>query len=233
MTVQQSPAGAERAEDAPGPGIRVLLAGSLPAVVEPLGLRLDAEPGLRVTGTAVEPHEALRALRGRPVDVAVLALAAGAGDFLAVSDAMRTVRPALALIGLPDDDDVRLLERAVRRGFRGWVPMDRSVSALADAVRAVHRGETVIPPELLTGLLRRLLEDRRDPPDAGSPFALLSPRELQVLRELARGGTRFDIAEELGISPNTVRTHTQSILAKLGVHSSVAAVTLALRSGLT
>jgi DNA-binding NarL/FixJ family response regulator len=215
-----------------GAEIRVLVAGPLAAVVEPLGLRLDAEPGLQVTGTVVEPSEALRALRIRPAEVAVLALAAGPVDFLALADALRAARPGIALVGLPDDDDVRLLERAVRHGVRGWVPMGCGVSALLDAVRAVHRGETAIPPLLLTGLLTRLLQERPAPSAAGSPFAALSSREMEVLRELARGGTRFDIAEELGISPNTVRTHTQSILAKLGVHSSVAAVTLARRAGL-
>jgi DNA-binding NarL/FixJ family response regulator len=185
-----------------------------------------------VTGTAVEPHDALRALRGRPADVAVLALATGAADFLAVAGALLATRAGLGLVGLPDGDDVRLLERAVRHGCRGWVPMAFGVDALLEAVRAVHRGETAIPPRLLTDLLTRLVEDRPASLDPESPLASLSPREIQVLRELARGGTRFDIAEELRISPNTVRTHTQSILAKLGVHSSVAAVTLARRSGL-
>lgn len=216
---------------ASGPDIHVLVAGSLPAVVEPLGMRLDAEPGLRVMGTVVEPQEALRAVRARPAEVAILALAGGA-DFLAIAEALRAARPGLELVGLPDGDDVRLLERAVRHGFRGWVPMASDVSSLLDAVRAVHRGETAIPPLLLTGLLTRLLEVWPERAEPHSPFAALSSRELQVLRELARGGTRFDIAEELGISPNTVRTHTQSILAKLGVHSSVAAVTLARRAGL-
>jgi DNA-binding NarL/FixJ family response regulator len=213
----------------PGPDIRVLVAGAHVAVVEPLGLRLAAEPGLLVTGTSLEPQEAVRAARHSPVDVAVIALTGEAADFLVVADALRETGPEL--VGLPDGDDVGLLERAVRRGFRGWVPMECGVSTLVDAVRGVHRGESVMPPRLLTGLLARLLEDRPALPDADSPFASLSRREMQVLRELARGGTRFDIAEDLGISPNTVRTHTQSILAKLGVHSSVAAVTLARRAG--
>ena len=122
---------------APGTDIRVLVAGSLIAVVEPLGQRLDAEPGLLVTGTALEPQAALRAVRHSAVDVAVIALAGGAADLLAIADALRTTRPGLGLIGLPDGDDVALLERAVRHGFRGWVPMEREVSTLLDAVRAV------------------------------------------------------------------------------------------------
>jgi DNA-binding NarL/FixJ family response regulator len=195
-------------------------------------MRLDAEPGFRVIGAVSEPQEALRVTRLRPVDVAVLLVDGGAPDFVAIADALRASRPGIALIGLPDREDVALLERAVRHGFRGWVPMAVGVGTLVEAVHAVHRGESVIPPLLLSGLLTCLLEERSAQPEAEAPFAALSARERQVLREMVRGGNRYDIAEELDISPNTVRTHVQSILAKLGVHSSVAAVTLARRAGL-
>jgi DNA-binding NarL/FixJ family response regulator len=184
-----------------------------------------------VVGAVGEPQEAVRTLRLRPADVAVLALEAGEPDFLAIPQELRAARPGLGLVAVPDGGDVHLLARAVRRGFRGWVPMAAGVRTLVDAVHAVHRGETVVPPLLLTALLSVLLDERTAESAAELPFAALSRREREVLREMARGGTRLDIAEELGISPNTVRTHTQSILAKLGVHSSVAAVTLARRSG--
>jgi DNA-binding NarL/FixJ family response regulator len=234
MTRRQPPADPVRqpAEKGPGPDLRLLVAGSQTAVVEPLGMRLDAEPGFRVMGAVSEPHEALRVARLRPVDVAVLQVDGGVPDFVAIADALRASRPGIALIGLPDREDVPLLERAVRHGFRGWVPMAVGVGTLVEAVRAVHRGESVIPPLLLTRLLACLLEERPAQPEAEAPFAALSPRERQVLREMVRGGNRYDIAEELAISPNTVRTHIQSILAKLEVHSSVAAVTLARRAGL-
>jgi DNA-binding NarL/FixJ family response regulator len=219
-------------EAAADPDIRLLVAGSQAAVVESLGMRLEAEPGLRVIAAVLDLPEALHVVRLRPVDVAVVALDRAGADVAAIAGTLREARPGLALIGLPDGDDVRQLERAVRHGFRGWIPMAAGVTTLLDAVRTVHRGGSVIPPLLLTELLSWLLQPRAAEPEDASPFAALSPRERQVLREMMRGGNRYDIAEELAISPNTVRTHMQSILGKLGVHSSVAAVTLARRAGL-
>ena len=94
-------------------------------------------------------------------------------------------------------------------------------------MRAVRRGETCIPPVLLTGLLGHLLREQAEERSTGLVLAPLTSRERQVLRAMTRGADRQEISAELGISLNTVRTHSQNILTKLGVHSSLAAVRLA------
>jgi DNA-binding NarL/FixJ family response regulator len=213
--------------------IRVLLGDGHRSFVEALAMRLDVEPGLLVVAAVVQPEDAVRAVQAQPVDVAVLAVNSDVTGFLSVGPHLMASCPDIALVGVTGQDDPALLARAVRAGFRGWVPKDVGLGALLDVLPAVCRGETCIPPLLLTGLLRALLEGDAEQRAAELPFTSLTTREQQVLRAMSSGASRQEIAVQLGISPNTVRTHMQSILTKLGVHTSLAAVTLARRAGIS
>jgi|1185.fasta_scaffold151680_2 DNA-binding NarL/FixJ family response regulator len=210
--------------------IRVLLGDPHRALVEAVAMRLSVEPDLVVVGAVERPEEVLRIAGTSPVDLAVLTVGTE-DDFLDIGGRLRQLSPGLGLVAVGECDDVEVVERALRHGFSGWVPRTFGVTALLDSVRAVRRGETWIPPLLLTRLLPHLLDQQRGDPGPEEPFASLTARELDVLRAMARGVTRQDIADDLGISANTVRTHTQKILAKLGVHTSLAAVALARRAG--
>ena len=210
--------------------IRLLLADRQRSFVEALAMRLDGEPGIQVVAVAVHPQEALSAVKAESVDVAVLAVDNADGGFLAVSPRLRELRPELRLVAVTGSEDVGLLARAVRQDFRGWVPKDAGVYELLDVLQAVERGETRIPPLLLTRLLPVLLHERDERRAAEVSFGTLTKREQEVLRAIASGATRSEIAEQLAISPNTVRTHIQSILTKLDVHTSLEAVALARRA---
>jgi DNA-binding NarL/FixJ family response regulator len=210
--------------------IRLLLAVDQRSFAEALAMRLDAEPGLEVVAVVLTPEDAVRAVRAQPVDVAVLAVD---GDgFIAVGSQLLQTCPNLKLVGVTGDDDPGLLARAVRQGFRGWVPKDVGIEVLLDVLAAVCRGETCVPPLLLTRLLDHLLTEQDERRSAERPFAALTAREEEVLRAMCNGASRSEIAAQLDISANTVRTHMQSILHKLGVHTSLAAVTLARRAGI-
>jgi DNA-binding NarL/FixJ family response regulator len=213
------------------PLTRVLLADGQRSFVEALGMRLDAEDDLQVVATVVRAEDALGIVDTRPVDVAVLAVSGDGNGFISVGRPLLTTRPGIKLVGMADADDTALLVRAVRQGFRGWVHKDVMPDELVSVVHAVCRGETCIPPLLLTRLLTHLVQDER-PRAAQAPLASLTPRELEVLKVMSSGATRKEVAEQLAISSNTVRTHMQSVLNKLNVHTSLAAVTLARRAGL-
>jgi DNA-binding NarL/FixJ family response regulator len=211
--------------------IRVLLGDEHRSFVEALAMRLATEPGLHVAAAVSVPHDVVRAVRARPVDVAVLAVEDDFGGFIDAGRQALAVRPELKLVGVTSGADVAVLARAVRAGFRAWVPKDVGICVLLDALQAVCRGETWIPPILLTRLLRQLFRDQQDVRAAKGPLAKLTVREHEVLTAMSSGATREEIARRLCISGNTVRTHTQSILNKFGVHTSLAAVTLARRAG--
>jgi DNA-binding NarL/FixJ family response regulator len=209
---------------------RLLLADRHRSFVEALAMRLDAEPGFEVVAIAVHPDEALSAVRAQPVDVAVLAVDNEDVRFLSMSPDLRRVRPDLNLVAVSGSEDVGLIARVVRHNFRGWVPKEAGVYQLLDVLQAVERGETRIPPLLLTRLLPVLLQQRDERRAAEVSVGSLTRREQEVLQAIAGGATRVEIAQLLAISPHTVRTHMQSILTKLDVHTSLEAVAVARRA---
>jgi DNA-binding NarL/FixJ family response regulator len=214
---------------------RLLLVDPHRTFVEALAVRLARESGLTVVATAAQPAEALRLVRAQPVDVAVLGVDGDLGDVGDAMDLAETLlaeRPGLALVAVAEVDDLGALARAVRLGFRGWVPKGAGVATLVGVLQGVREGETHIPPALLTQLLPYLLHEQDRRRAVEQQFAVLTARELDVLRAVCQGGTRREIAADMGLSPNTVRTHMQNVLAKLGVHSSLAAVALARAAGI-
>ena len=216
--------------------IKVLVAGPQRAFAEALAMRIGAEPGVDVVGAVASADEALRGSGARPdlatVDLAVLDMDADE-TFLALADHLRGLRPGIGLVGLAGgEDETAALTSAVHRGVRGWVRKSADIGELLDVLHGVHRGETRIPALLLTGLLDRLLSELAEERAADRLLASLTPRERQVLEAMSRGASRLEIADELAISVDTVRTHTQNVLTKLNVHSSLAAVRVARRAGL-
>ena len=118
--------------------------------------------------------------------------------------------------------------------MRGWVSKTETADALVDAIRGVARGETRIPADLLAGVLVSLSRRSSTPPwSTIQGIRELTGRELEVLGCLVEGMSRTEIGTLLHVSPNTVRTHVQSLLHELKVHSALAAVAIARRAGVT
>jgi len=115
---------------------------------------------------------------------------------------------------------------AVRAGAAGWVSKDESLEHLLGVIRRVAAGETWLPPAELGDVLRLLLAEQEQRREGDRLMAALTPREREVLTCLAEGAGRREVARQLHLSANTVRTHMQNILAKLGVHSTLEAVAL-------
>ncbi|GAB2703283.1 response regulator transcription factor [Kitasatospora kifunensis] len=139
--------------------------------------------------------------------------------------------PGLRAVVLAAEEDPRRAVRALYAGAAGWVAKESSLTRLLTVLRGVLRGETHLPPTLLTGVVRELTTARRDRTESERLVESLTPREKQVLRCMVAGLGRQAVAERLYLSPHTVRTHMQNVLGKLGVHSTLAAVALARRAG--
>jgi DNA-binding NarL/FixJ family response regulator len=210
---------------------RLLLADGHRSFVEALAALLAAEPSFDVVVTAGDAEAALRGVRRHPIDVAVLTVDGGLDGCLDVAPELLVARPGMGLVAVAEEDDVSLLARAVRAGFRGWATKGRGVASLLDVLMAVSRGEASIPPLLLTQLLDHLLHEDEKKDTAESRLNALTARERQVLDAIATGADRQAIAEELDISSNTLRTHLQTILGKLDVHTALAAVAAVRRGG--
>ncbi len=138
--------------------------------------------------------------------------------------------PRTLLIDGPARDDV-LLE-AVEAGVDGYLVGDGGVSELVEAIGALTRDESVVPPAMLGSLLRGLIERRREAARASETLDRLTRREREILALLVEGLDDERMGERLFISPQTARTHVQRILQKLEVHSRLEAISLVARTGL-
>ena len=203
--------------------VRVLIVDDHPVVRNGLRGMLDGEPGVAVVGEASDGAEALAAADRLAPDVVLMDLRMPGMDGIEATAAFsaRGVPPRVLVLTTYDTDADVL--RAVEAGATGYLLKDASSGELVRAVRAVARGESVLAPVALSRLTRRVRT-----PDADAPTA----RELEVLRQVARGASNREVAAALHISEATVKSHLLHLFVKLGVEDRTAAVTVALRRGL-
>ncbi len=133
---------------------------------------------------------------------------------------------ATRVIMLSHTSEPSRIVSAIEAGARAWVRKDESVEHLLRVLRGVAHGETWLPPAETGNVLALLLDQRDRRKDGERMLALLTPRERQVLACVADGASRNQVAERLNLTANTVRTHLQNTMAKLGVHSTLEAVAL-------
>lgn len=201
--------------------IGVFLVDDHEVVREGLRRMLERCPDIDVVGEAGTSREALAGVAATRPDVVLLDLSLRGEQGLDVLDALRRQDAPPAVLILTVHDDEELVRRAARGGARGYVLKHTSLGELAAAIRRVAAGGTSYDQEVVGALLGD---------DARSDVAL-TPRELDVLRLLAAGLTNRDIGARLFLSPETVKTHLQSLYRKLGAEGRAHAVAVALRRG--
>lgn len=209
--------------------IRVLLADDHALVREGTRRLLEAEPDIRVVAEAGDGISAvLEADRTTP-DVAIVDVAMPGMSGIEATRKIKSTHPTIAVLALTAYDDDQYVMALLDAGAAGFMLKDARANDLVEAVRAVHRGESVLQPHVAARALRRAVSGRT----TGIPMGAmpLSDREMEVLREAARGLPNKDIARRLNLSVRTVHTHLGNIFAKLSVGSRTEAVLLALRRG--
>jgi DNA-binding NarL/FixJ family response regulator len=151
-------------------------------------------------------------------------LAGGAANSL--SKELSTSGAPSRVIMLSDSSEPERIVAALRAGASAWVRKDESLEHLLRVVRGVARGETWLPTAETGTVLRMLMRTQTRQQEDDTLLAALTPREREVLSCLAEGAGRNDVAKQLYLSANTVRTHLQNLMAKLGVHSTLEAVAM-------
>ncbi len=203
--------------------IRVVIADDHKVVREGLRFLLSSEPGIEVAGEAADGAAALDAVRALRPDVLLLDLFMPRLDGMSVLRCLRDEGLGTHVLVLTSaTDDSHLLE-AVKTGALSFLPKTAGVEQVIEAVRAAARGEAVLQPAATARLLKEL---RGGVPD---PLRSLTPRETDVLREVARGRANREIARTLSLSEETVKSHVSNILAKLGLADRTQAAIFALQ----
>ena len=206
--------------------VRVLIVEDHEVLSSSLAMVLDSEPDLHTVGRAGTLAEARRVIVSADPHVVLLDHQLPDGDGVASIEDLRALREGIAFVVLTASTSDSVLVAAVQAGASGFVSKTRGVSEVTTAVRAAAAGEAVISPEMLMRLLPRFRGA------ATEPALKLTDREQEVLTLLADGLSNAAIGERLVVSVHTVRNHVANLAAKLGAHSRLEVLSIAMRKGL-
>jgi two-component system, NarL family, response regulator LiaR len=208
--------------------IRVLIVDDHPIVRQGLRTFLESREGIEVAGEAADGHEAVQLVLAVQPDVVLLDLVMPGMDGLAALEGIRARRPETRVVVITSFGSSDQVLAAVRAGAAGYLLKDAEPQDIDNAIRAAHRGEPVLHPAAAAVLMRQV--DAPAPPHRAEQ--VLTPRELEVLRLLARGMSNRELAAHLVVSEKTVKTHVSSVLAKLRLADRTQAALYAVREGL-
>jgi len=209
--------------------IRVLIADDHERFRRGLKMVLEAEDGIDVVAQAGTGAEAVERVEELAPDVVLMDVRMPVQNGIEATRTIREAFPSTRIIMLTVSDDEDDLFDAVKAGANGYLLKEVSIEEVADAVRAVVQGQSLITPSMAAKLIAEFGTLARRADEVETPAnRSLSARELEVLKRVAKGMSNEDIAAELGMTPAAVRNHVANILVKLQLRSRIEAVLMAM-----
>jgi len=212
--------------------IRIAIVDDHQILVDALKMMFEFEDKFECVGSANNLAAGQALLESTRPDILLLDVYLTDGDGLDLVPNFGETNLETRVIVLTDEPDESVLLRSVEKGVQGFITKGCSLPELFSTIEQVHQGEIVMPTELLVRLLRRFGREGFLYDQDNQLLDRLTPREHEILIHLTRGRSGDEIANELNITPLTVRTHIRNMMSKLGVHSRLEAVTYALNQGL-
>lgn len=214
--------------------MRILLADDQPLLLHALTTILNAQPDFEVVATAADGENAVEQVKQHDIDVAVLDIRMPVLDGISAARQIMPLGPKVIMLTTFDDD--ALVKAAIDAGVHGFLLKDADPEVLAEAIRTVFHGESV----LASGVTGKVLEWVRGGVDTDNALSdeqrqalsFLTRREVEVLAEIGTGATNAELAQRLFIAETTVKTHVKNLLHKLGARDRVALVLFAQRAGI-
>ena len=211
--------------------IRVIIVDDQELFRRGLTMLMDVEPGLDVVGEAGDGQTGIELASRVAPDVVLLDVRMPKISGIEACVAIKEAVPAAKILMLTVSDEESDLYEAVKSGANGYLLKDSSIEEVAQAVRVVADGQSLISPSMAVKLIDEFKQMSKPEREQG-PALRLTERELEVLRLVARGMNNREIAKDLYISENTVKNHVRNILEKLQLHSRMEAVMYAVREKL-
>ncbi|WP_167736181.1 response regulator transcription factor [Nocardioides sp. 503] len=211
--------------------IRVLVVDDQELFRRGLTMLLGVESGIEVVGEAGDGVEGTALAETAAPDVVLLDIRMPKRSGIEACVAIKETVPSAKIIMLTVSDEEADLYEAVKSGASGYLLKDSSIDEVAQAVRVVADGQSLISPSMAVKLIDEFKQMTRPARD-NVPGLRLTERELEVLSQVAKGLNNRDIAKFLYISENTVKNHIRNILEKLQLHSRMEAVMYAVREKL-
>ena len=199
---------------------RILIVDDHPVVRAGLSSMLGTQPELRVVGAASSGAEALRMMHTETIDLALLDLRMPVLNGFETLNRIKNEGISTRVIILTNYETDEDIYRAIQAGADGYLLKNATLREMVEAIKIVKNGKRYIPPAIASRLAERMLRSN------------LTPREVEILKLLAKGLTNKQIGRVLAISDNTVRNHVNRIIEKLEVADRTEAATTAIHRGL-
>jgi NarL family two-component system response regulator LiaR len=209
--------------------LRILIADDHLIVRRGLGSLLIPRNGMEVVGEAADGVEAVALAQELQPDIILMDMVMPHKDGVTAIEEIRAHNPNAHILVLTSFGEEGQVSKAIKAGALGYLLKDSSPDQLFQAIRQVAAGNLSLPPNLAL----KLMQDLQRPPQPQPPELLLTERELEVLKGIARGLSNQEIARELSIGVTTVRTHVSSLFSKLGLTNRTQAALYAVEHGLT
>jgi DNA-binding NarL/FixJ family response regulator len=200
--------------------IRVFCVDDHPLIRKGIASILANEPDIRLVAEAEDGREAIQLFRELRPDVTLMDLRMPELDGIGATRAIRAEFPDARIIALTSYDGDQDIYRALEAGVRGYLLKEAAHTTVLGAIRTVHAGRRLMPPEVAARLTEYF------------PHVVLTPRETEVLELVATGLGNREIAGQLGTARGTIKIHIQNILDKLSASDRTQAVTIALQRGI-
>lgn len=210
--------------------VQILLADDHIVIRDGIRALLEKHSDFDVVAVASDGRETLDLIREKEVDVVVMDISMPNMTGIEATQQIKALSPRVKVLALSVHTDNELVARMIEAGASGYLPKSCEIDELIEAIRAVVNNRTYLSPSVVDSVFKFMQKESTHPDRSSNP---LTPRERDVLQQIAEGKSTKEIASLLCVSESTIESHRQHIMKKLDIHTIAELTKYAIRHGLT